>query len=133
MTEVSTFRLYMLRAMYLFIVLGLGVFLWPSVLDPTQHWGKTEGMATCMLAAFSIMCVIGLRYPVQVLPVLIWECAWKTLWLVIVPLPQWWAGHIDAQIRPAIFSVSMVLLVYLAVPWGFVFRQYVVAHGERWR
>ena len=34
MNEVSLFRLYVLRAMYLFIVVGLGIYLWPGVLDP---------------------------------------------------------------------------------------------------
>ena len=30
MKEVSLIRLYVLRAMYLFIVLGLGIYLWPA-------------------------------------------------------------------------------------------------------
>jgi hypothetical protein len=34
MPEVSMFRLYVLRAMYLFTVVGLGVFLWPGIINP---------------------------------------------------------------------------------------------------
>ena len=34
MNEVSLFRLYILRGMYLFIVVGLGIYLWPSILNP---------------------------------------------------------------------------------------------------
>jgi hypothetical protein len=86
MNEVSLFRLYVLRAMYLFIVAGLGVYLWPGVLNPHRHWELNEGMATCMLAAFSLLCLLGLRYPLQMLPVLLWEVIWKTLWLILVPL-----------------------------------------------
>jgi hypothetical protein len=133
MNDVSLVRLYVLRAMYLFIVLGLGIFLWPGIIDPTQHWGMMQGQATCMLAAFSLLCLLGLRYPLQVLPVLLWEIAWKTLWLAIVPLPQWLAGHIDEAIRPSIFACSMVLLVYLAVPWRYVFTRFTIVPGDRWR
>jgi hypothetical protein len=59
--------------MYLFIVVGLGVFLWPDVVWAHGHWELMQGMASCMLAAFSLLCVLGLRYPLQMLPVLLWE------------------------------------------------------------
>jgi hypothetical protein len=92
-----------------------------------------EGQASCMLAAFSILCVLGLRYPLQMLPVLLWEVLWKTLWLIIVPLPQWVAGRIDESMKPSIFAYSMVVLVYIATPWRYVFAHYAKARGDRWR
>ena len=79
MSEVLLFRLYVLRAMYLFIVVGLGVYLWPGVLNPEKHWELMEGQASCMLAAFSLLCILGLRFPLQMLPVLLWEVLWNTL------------------------------------------------------
>lgn len=133
MREVSLFRLYILRAMYLFIVIGLGIFLWPGILDPGTHWHLSEGSAACMIAAFSLLCLLGLRYPVQMLPVLLWEILWKTMWLGLVPLPQWWAGRVDPAIQQAVFACSMVILVYLAVPWRHVWSRYVTAPSERWR
>ena len=132
MKEVSLFRLYVLRAMYLLIAVGLGFSLWPGVLNPVKHWELMEGVESCMLAAFSLLCFLGLRYPLQMLPIFLWEVAWKTLWLLLVPLPQWRAGHIDEAIKPTIFAVSLVVLVYLAIPWPYVFRRYVRAHSERW-
>ena len=90
-------------------------------------------MASCMLAAFSLLCMLGLRFPLQMLPVLLWEVLWKTLWLMLVPLPQWMGGHVDDSLRPSIFSISMVALVYIAIPWPYVFAHYVKARGDRWR
>lgn len=133
MNEVSTFRLYLLRAMYLFIVAGLGIFLWPGIFSPERRWTLAEGETTCMLAAFSLLCLVGLRYPLQMLPVLLWETLWKTLWLLLVPFPQWRAGRVDALLQPTIFACSMVVLVYLAIPWGYVYQHYVKAPGDRWR
>lgn len=132
MNDVSLVRLYVLRAMYAFIVLGLGVFLWPGIIDPARHWELMEGQATCMLAAFSIVCLLGLRYPLQMLPILLWEVIWKTLWLILVPLPEWMSGHVDESLKPSIFAISMVVIVYLAVPWPYVFRRYLRAPSERW-
>jgi hypothetical protein len=133
MREVSSIRLYVLRAMYLFIVVGLGVFLWPGILDPAHHPELVHGQANCMLAAFSLLCLLGLRYPLQMLPVLLWEITWKTMWLLIVPFPQWLAGHVDESVKPSVFACSLVVLVYAAVPWPYVFVHYVKAPAERWR
>ena len=124
MQELSRTRLNVLRAMYLFIVLGLGTVLWPDIINPHHQWTIIGGQANCMLAAFSLMCLLGLRYPAHMLPVLLWEIVWKTLWLAIVPLPQWLAGHLDEALKPSVFACSMVLLVYLAVPWPYVARRY---------
>jgi hypothetical protein len=52
--------------------------------------------------------IVGLRYPLQMLPVLIWEVIWKTLWLVLVPLPQWMAGRLDQSLGPTIFAICLV-------------------------
>jgi len=130
---VSLARLYILRAMYMFIVVGLGTYLWPDVLNPKRHWELMQGHASCMLAAFSMLCVLGLRYPLKMLPVLLWEVAWKTLWLLIVPLPQWLSGHVDESLKPSIFSVSLVVLVYFVIPWRYVFKHYLSMPGDRWR
>jgi hypothetical protein len=132
-SEVSLFQLYLLRALYLFIVVGLGTQVWPDVINPERHWAVIEGQVNCMLAAFSLCCLLGLRYPLQMIPVLLWEVMWKTLWLGIVPLPQWLAGHVDESIKPAVFAISLVVVVYIAIPWPYVFAHYVKVRGDRWR
>ena len=129
---VSSFRLYLLRAMYLLIVVGLAIVIWPEVLRPSHNWELMEGTVACMLAAFSALCLLGLRYPLQMLPLLLWETVWKTLWLGIVALPQWLSGHVDPTIAPSIFACSFVVLVYLAIPWRYVISHYVLRSGESW-
>lgn len=106
----SVFRLYVLRAMYLFALVGLAVCLWPGIFNPLRHWALAEGQkSSCMLAAFSLLCLLGVRYPLQMLPVLLWEALWKSLWLILVPLPQWRAGRLDASLQPVVFACSRCL------------------------
>ena len=60
MHQVSLFRLYMLRALYLLIVVGSAVTAWPGLVH-AEKWAFFEGMVTCMLTAFSLLCLLGLR------------------------------------------------------------------------
>lgn len=133
MNEVPLYRLYMLRAMYLLIAVAMGSQIWRDILLHAASWERNEGVMMCMLGALSALCLLGLRYPLQMLPLLMWEAAWKTIWLAFVPLPQWWAnGHVDAAISSTVFDCSFVVLVYIAIPWGYVVRRYVKQQGERW-
>ena len=65
MTGVSTFRLYLLRAGYLLLVVGLGSTIWPAILDNTTTWELQRGVVVSMLGAMSVLAVLGIRYPLQ--------------------------------------------------------------------
>src|SRR5208283_4622458 len=69
MTEVSTFSLYLMRAMYLLIFVGLGSEIWPGIIHHAKPWSLMHGVACSLLAALSAMMALGIRYPLQMLPV----------------------------------------------------------------
>src|SRR5690349_9526773 len=96
MKPVSVLRLNLLRALYLLVVVGLGLTVWPQVFDPQRHWSLMGGVVQCMLAAFSALSILGLRYPLQMLPLLLWEVTWKVIWLSLVAYPLWSSGQMDA-------------------------------------
>jgi len=84
MSEVSTFRLYLLRAAYLFIVVGLGFEIWPGIFHHEKTWTLMHGVACSLLAAVSVLAVLGIRYPLTMLPLLLFELVWKSIWLIAV-------------------------------------------------
>lgn len=133
MHEVSIVRLYVLRAMYSFIVVGLGIFLWPGILSSQRHWSLAEGESTCMLAAFSLLCLLGLRYPLQMLPLLFWELVWKMIWMIRVALPLWIDGKVDDALRMNSFAVGMGALLLAVIPWRYVAFRYLRSPGDPWR
>ena len=133
-TEVSLLRLYLLRALYAFIALGLALFVWPSYLAGVPDLPLFNSVTLTMLAAFSILCVLGLRYPLQMIPVLLWELLWKSMWLLIIALPLWMQGQMDERTSQTVIDCLVgVILVPLAMPWGYVWRHYVKQPAERWR
>lgn len=133
MSDVSLFRLYVLRALYALITVGLAAVIWPDIIHREQPWSHAQSAVICMLAAFSLLSALGIRYPLAMLPILLWELLWKTLWLVLVPLPQWWSGNYDAAMTPRVFEISLVVLVYLAIPWRYVYARYIKAASDRWQ
>ncbi len=133
MNEVSLFRLYLLRAMYLLIVVGLGFMVLPGYIYREEPWELKEGVVACMLAAFWALSVLGLRYPLQMLPLLLWELAWKSIWLIVVALPLWSSGQMDESTWETASACLMVVIVPFVIPWRFVFTHYVKKRGDRWR
>lgn len=133
MQPVSLNRLYMLRIVYLIIAVGLGLMIWPGVIHHEQPWSLAQGFVNCMLAAFGLLCALGIRYPLQMLPVLLWELTWKTLWLLIVALPAWRAGPLDQAMLENLFAVGLVIIIPIAMPWGYVVEKYFKQPGDRWR
>jgi hypothetical protein len=130
---VSLFRLYLLRAMYLFIVVGFGVFIWPGILRHQGPWDLMQSVVNCMLIAFWTLSIFGLRYPLQMLPVLLWEFVWKMLWLLAVGLPAWRSGTMDEAMQANAFACIFALLIPLVLPWRYLAAHYVTGAGDRWR
>lgn len=129
---VSLPRLYLLRLLYLVIVVGLGIEVWPGVVSRPASWAPMEGVVQCMLAAFSLLSLLGLRYPLAMLPVLLWELAWKGLWLGIVAWPLWAAGDLQGAHASIAGACLVAVLFPLAMPWKYLVRRYVRQAGERW-
>jgi len=133
MTQVSLLRLYALRAAYLLLVVGLGLTIWPNILNPDKAWPLMFGVVQCMLGALSLLAVLGLRYPLKMLPLLLFEMTWKALWLLVVALPAQLSGTMTPGIASTAFDCSLVVIFLVIMPWGYVWKTYITAPGERWR
>ncbi len=133
MNDVSLFRLYVLRALYLLIAVGLGIMVWPDVIVRDQPWPLMGGVVKCMLASFGALALLGVRYPLQMLPILFWELVWKLLWLSIVAYPAWSAGQMDQRTMSVAIDCLLVVLLPIAMPWSYVVANYIRKPAARWR
>lgn len=98
MHEVSLVRLYTLRVCYLVLAAGLGTFMWPMVLRHSAEFAATEGVRFALLGGLGLTAVLGLRYPVQMIPLLLFELLWKTVYLVFFALPLYLHGPTPASV-----------------------------------
>ena len=133
MTEVSKPRLYLLRAIYLLIFVGQGTIQWPLLISRGAAVPFWHGIGSTMLGAMALLCALGIRYPLQMLPLLFFELAWKAIGVVAVLLPKWSAGQIDPATAESAPSILMGIIVPLIIPWRYVVANYVKKPGDRWR
>jgi hypothetical protein len=131
--SVSLPRLYLLRFGYLVVAVGLALTKWPLLINHDVPWPLFEGVETCMLVAMSLLCFLGLRYPLQMLPILLFEIAWKFIWAAVVVLPLWIANQMDPATLQVFYSCLVVLIVVAVIPWRYVIAHYVIKQGDRWR
>jgi len=131
--QLSLRRLYVLRFGYLFMGGGLAVFKWPSFVAHHGSWPLDRGLIECILLAMSILALLGLRYPVKMLPILLFESLWKLTWLGVVALPKLLGGALDAATTVEFTNILFVVVILAVIPWGYVVRQYLAAPGDRWR
>jgi hypothetical protein len=131
--EVSLFRLYTLRAAYLVMAAGLAVFVWPAVFHHSSELAVTGGVRIALLAGLGATAALGLRYPLQMLPILLFELTWKAIYLIAFALPLWSAHQITAAMAEDIKAVLWVVIFIPLIPWRYVFAQYVLKRGDRWR
>ncbi|MHB0963016.1 MAG: hypothetical protein ACYC5V_07410 [Gemmatimonadaceae bacterium] len=133
MNEVSLLRLYVLRATYLLIVVGVGAMIWPLLLGTPASAEHFRGVTWCLLGTVALLALLGLRHPLKLLPLLLFELAWKTIWLITIGLPLRSAGQLEGAFRETWFANVMGLVIFsLAIPWGYVLRTYIREPGDRW-
>ena len=129
--EVSLARLYVLRATYLLLVVGLAVMIVPPLIN---HAPTARGVIPSLLGAVWLLAFIGLKYPLQMLPLLMFELVWKTVWLLAFGLPQWSSGQMPPTFTEDFPNIAFgVILMPIVIPWGYVWRHYVQQPGDRWR
>jgi hypothetical protein len=80
-----------------------------------------------------LLALLGLRYPLKMLPLLFFELVWKVTWLVAIGLQLRSSGQLEGEFRETWFANLLGLVIFpLVIPWGYVLRRYVREPGDRW-
>jgi hypothetical protein len=103
------------------------------VFHHTSQLAITQGVQFGLLAGLGATAALGLRYPVQMLPILLFELTWKAIYLIAFALPLWSAHQITTAAAEDINACLMVVIFLPLIPWRYVFRHYVLQHGDRWK
>jgi len=128
--EVSLLRLYVMRAAALLGIWGL----FPTVQALADHAVLDRGVHKALIGGLWFMALLAIRYPLKMIPILLFEMTWKTIWLLAFGLPQYWSGLGSPRLSQDLWDIGAFPIVCaMVIPWGYVWRHYVRARGDRWR
>ena len=130
--SLPTYRVNVMRVGYALMAFGLAATKWPLLPDASSL-PVYEGVVAALLTAMSLFAILGLKHPVKLLPLLIFESAWKLVWLGVIALPHLVAGDISPSMDRMLVSVSLVVVILAVTPWDYAWKTYVRAPGDPWR
>ena len=128
----SPLRLNLLRFLYGFTAIGLALVVWPDVISHPNAPLLSAAASHSLLAGIGAMAALGLRYPLKMLPILLFEMLWKIIFLGFYALPLWATGEIDEGSWSNIRDCLVIVIFIPLIPWRYVLATYVTDKGEGW-
>lgn len=121
-----------MRFGYAFMGVGLVIVKWPVLIRDAQSLPVMEGVVVCLLTAMSLLAFLGLRYPLRMLPILLFEVIWKVLWIATIAVPHLVSHDLNTEGRQLLFNCSFVVVIIAVIPWRYAWKAYVRTPGNAW-
>ena len=124
---VRRINVYLMRVLYFLMAVFLAMDVWTYILGHKGPWEPQDAMAWSVWAGFSTLAILGVFHPVKMIPILLLEIFYKSLWLILVAYPLWRAGTLaGSPAEQETYVFLPVVIVILIIPWGYVLRNYVI-------
>jgi hypothetical protein len=124
---VSKFRIYLLRAFYLMIIVLLGIDVWSEIFAHKDLWQPLPGVAYSFWGAFTLLAILGLLHPLKMIPLLLVQFSYKIIWLIIVAYPLWTVNQLKGPTAEEMTTVMLLGFVIdlIVIPWPYVLESYI--------
>lgn len=124
---VRPIQVFFLRLLYALMAVFVATDAWKTILTHSGPWDPLRAVAICVWATYPLLSLLGLVHPLRMLPLVLFMISYKLLWLIVVALPLWRAHALVGSPSAEMASVfSGIWFPILIVPWGYVFRTFVV-------
>ena len=132
MRPFSALRLTLLRACYAVLVVGLSLRYGPVFVEGLYTLPRMDGVVVALLSALGLLSVAGLFSPFRMLPLLVFEIAWKLIWVSAVAVPKWLDGSLDEGTLSILFNCAVALPFVFIVPWRHVAVTFLTSADPLW-
>lgn len=128
--QVAQWRINVMRLTFLLMATIMGSMVWYRLTFEYAGWPVDRGLAKSMLGALALMALLGVRYPMQMLPLMLYETLWKTVWIVMIAFRSWLAGAWTTDIEALFHDCIGIIVAYIVMPWRYVWARYVAQPME---
>ncbi len=123
---VPRINIYLLKLLFALMFFFLTYEAWSHILMHKGPWNNTNAAAWCMWGSYSAISFIGIRYPLKMLPIVLFEIVYKTAWLIVVAYPLWRAGTLTGSNDEGMARMYIwVVFPIVAMPWKYLFKNYI--------
>lgn len=119
-------RLHLMRALFFLNFISLAFDNWSAVLFPAEQMDVLSGVAISFWAGFALLNLIGVRFPLKMLPILLLQLLYKSAWILGTYRPAHASGNIDEGIQEFFWiCVAGITLNLLIIPSRYVYRAFI--------
>lgn len=119
-------NIYGMRFIYSLMATFLAMDVWTYIITYDKSWDPSDAMNWSVWAAFTLFAVIGIFHTVKMIPIMLLEIVYKTIWLILVALPLYQEGDLSLDTTDGMmFSFFLVILPIIFVPWSYVVKKYI--------
>ena len=85
-----------------------------------------EGIVWWVRASSAILGILGIFYPLKILPIILLEILYKFIWLLAVAYLLWSVEQlVGSDVESTLLPFLWVILPIVAVPWRYTFKKYI--------
>jgi hypothetical protein len=122
-------KIYLLRLLFLLVFVFVGYDAWSTLLLHAEPWDPVRAAAFCMWGSYALLSVLGLLYPLKLLPLVLFEIVYKLVWLGLVAYPLRRVGALwNSPAAEMTVAFLWVVLPIVAMPWRYFLGTYVLNH-----
>lgn len=125
MNGVRPIQLYMLRLLFLLMFIFLSFEAWSTIATHRGPWEPVRAAAWAMWGAYAIIAFTGIRQPLKMLPIVLFEIIYKVTWLIIVAWPLYGIKMFSSQTDGMTRVYVWVIFPIVAMPWRYFFKAYI--------
>jgi hypothetical protein len=124
---VPLINIYLLKLLFILMFLFLSYDSWAHILHHTGPWDPANSAAWFMWASCALIAVIGIRRPLKMLPIVLFEIIYKTAWLIFIAYPLYQRNELTGTPTERMAdNFMLVILPIVAMPWRYFFRTYIM-------
>ncbi|UZR99259.1 hypothetical protein [Chondrinema litorale] len=123
--RVPNWRLHIMRGLFFLNFISLAFDNWSIIFFPEEQMDTLTGVTISFWAAFSLLNLLGIRFPLKFIPILLLQLLYKSAWIIGTYLPAKNSGLLDENLNSFFWvCVTGIVLNLLIIPWKFVYVDY---------
>ena len=115
-----------MRGLFFLNFLSLAFDNLSTIFFPTEQLDTLTGVTISFWAAFAILNLLAVRFPLKFVPILLIQFFYKSFWVIGTYLPAYNSGLLKDNLRSFLWvCIAGIVLNLLIIPWKYVYYAYL--------